>query len=91
MHLSWQEVRQGLAERAGIRAGLALPDDRIDHYLGLEGPESVPEGVVRISPTHFEEALYAALLGWCDMDRGPALPRGASSPKTLNSTSLRMT
>lgn len=77
MHSSWQEFRQGLAERVGIRAGLALSDDRIDHHLGLCSDDSAPEGIVRISPTQFGEALYSALLGcgsrWCDLGPRPRI------------------
>jgi hypothetical protein len=73
--MSWQEFRQGLAELVGIRAGLALSDDRIDDHLGLCAEEAIPEQMLRISPSQFEDALFSALLDcgshWCELGRRP--------------------
>ena len=87
--MPWQAFRQGLSELVGIRSGLALTDDRIDRYLGLDIDQPVPAGMTRVSPSQYSEALYAALLEcgshWCDL--GP-LPRVMAWQRLSQDTEL---
>jgi hypothetical protein len=75
MHAPWQEFRQGIGELVGIRAGLALTNDRIDRHLGLNVEEPMPPGLVRVSASQYKEALFSALLEcgsrWCDLGPYP--------------------
>lgn len=75
IHAPWQAFREGLAELVGIRSGLALTDDRVDHYLGLEVGAATPAEIARVSPSRYKLALYSALLDcgshWCDFGQMP--------------------
>lgn len=75
IHAPWEAFRQGLAELVGIRAGLALTDDRVDQYLGLDVGDAAPAGLARVTPSQYKLALYSALLDcgsrWCDFGQAP--------------------
>ncbi|MBB3753682.1 hypothetical protein FHT44_006204 [Mycolicibacterium sp. BK634] len=75
MHAPWKEFRQGIGELVGIRAGLALTDDRIDRHLGLNVEDPMPVGLERVSASQYKGALFSALLEcgsrWCDLGPHP--------------------